>query len=418
MPKKLVNLYSLLAAAAFLIEPAHVAAQATDWPQFLGSDRNGISAASNLITQWPDGGPRTLWRAEGGVGMSGIAVSRGRAITMWNSADGQAVAALDAASGKQLWSTSIRGNYQNGMGDGPRATPTISGDHVYAYSGEGVLACLRLADGAVVWSNDIVSSVGAKPAEYGMSSSPLVVGDSLVVTAGGADSAVVAVDAASGALRWTAVDGAPGYSSPVILNLAGRNQLVAFTGFGLSGIDPAGGKLLWQYPFKTPYDTNTANPINVDGNVFISSGENHGCAMLRIAGDDGGYRVEEVWQSTNVKSVMRNEWQTSVLIDDHLYGFDNVGSAGPITHLTCLDAKTGQTVWRKNRFGKGNLVAVGDILWITTMEGELVMAKATTDGYQELGRKQLFGRTRQSLSIAKGRAYIRDDAEVVCINLR
>lgn len=417
MHKKSIGRFSSLLALVFLIQSAQVSAQSSDWPQFLGINRNGISPASNLITQWPSGGPEVLWRAKGGIGMSGIAVSSDRAITMWNSTAGQVVVALDAASGTQIWSTPISRNYENGMGDGPRGTPTISGDHVYAFSGEGILACLRLSDGKVVWSKGIVSSVAAKPAEYGMSCSPLVVGDSVIVTAGGPNSAVVAVDASSGETRWTAVDGTPGYSSPVLLEIAGQAQLVAFTGLGLSGINPDNGKLLWQYPFKTPYDTNTATPIEVNGNVFISAAENHGCAMLRISKDDGGYTVDEVWESTNVKSVMRNEWQTSALIDGHLYGFDNVGSAGPITHLTCVDAKTGQTVWRKNRFGKGNLVAAGDILWITTMEGELVMVKATTSGFEELGRKQLFGRTRQALSIAAGKAYIRDDAEVVCISI-
>ena len=118
-----------------------------------------------------------------------------------------------------------------------------------------------------------------------------------------------------------------------------------------------------------------------------------------------------------MKSVLRNEWQTSALVDGHLYGFDNVGSAGPVTHLTCINAKTGQVVWRENRFGKGNLVAADGILWITTMEGEFVMAKASPEGYQELGRNKLFGKTRQAPSISNGRAFVRDDAEVICIKI-
>lgn len=393
-------------------------AQAPAWPQFLGSARNGMSTESDLTDQWPGGGPQVLWRSPGGVGMSGIAIAAGRAITMWNSTGGQVVAALDAKSGEPIWSTPIGRNYRNAMGDGPRATPTIAVDRVYAYTGEGILVCLQVADGKIVWSKEIVKSVGGKPAEYGMSCSPLVVDDLVIVTADGPGSAVVAVNATDGKTRWTAVDGTPGYSSPTLLSVAGEQQLLAFTGAGLSALRPTDGKPLWQYAFKTPYDTNTATPISVNGNIFISAGENHGCAMLRVTKQGDDYTVDEVWESTNVKSVMRNEWQTSVLIDGHLYGFDNVGSAGPVTHLTCVNAQTGETVWRKTRFGKGNLVSAGSTLWITTMEGELVMVKATTDGYQELGRKQLFGRTRQSLSIADGKGYIRDDAEVVCIYLR
>jgi outer membrane protein assembly factor BamB len=392
-------------------------AESPEWPQFLGSARNGVSTATGLISKWPDGGPEVLWRAVGGIGMSGISVSGNLAITMWNSDAGQVVAALDIKNGKQVWSTPLAPNYENAMGDGPRATPTISGDHVFAYTGEGTLACLQLADGSIVWQNNVVANVNGKSAEYGMACSPLIVGDLVVTTAGGNDSAVVALDAATGETRWTAVDGAPAYSSPALLNIAGGQQIVAFTGLGVSGIRPEDGKVLWQYPFKTPYDCNTATPIEVDGNVFISAGENHGCVMLKITKSDNAYSASEVWESTNVKSVLRNEWQTSALVDGHLYGFDNVGSAGPVTHLTCVDATTGQTVWRENRFGKANLVAAAGVLWITTMKGEFVMAKAATDGYTELGRSKLFGKTRQAPSVANGRAYVRDDAEVVCIKI-
>lgn len=391
--------------------------QSAAWPQFLGPNRDGVSPAEKLIARWPSDGPEVLWRAKCGVGMSGIAVSGNLALTMWNSDDGQMVIALNAATGEQIWSTSLAGNYENSMGDGPRATPTISGDQVYAFTGDGILARLKLSDGSIVWSENVVASVGGKSAEYGMACSPLVVGDLVVVTAGGQGSTVVAVDAATGKTRWTSVDGNPGYSSPALLTIHDAKQIVAFTGIGVSGIKPGDGTVLWQYPFKTPYDCNTATPIAVNGKIFISAGENHGCVMLEVIKSGDGYSVTEAWESTHIKSVMRNEWQTAALVDGYLYGFDNVGSAGPVTHLTCVDAKTGKTVWRENRFGKANLVAAGDKLWITTMKGELVMAMATTSGYVELGRKQMLGKTRQAPSIANGRAYLRDDAEVVCIKI-
>jgi outer membrane protein assembly factor BamB len=421
MRKKNVGYRNLLLPLTFLViadGQALVLAQSALWPQFLGPNRNGISPATDVMTQWPAGGPEVLWRAEGGVGMSGISVSDNFAITMWNSSAGQVVVALNPATGKQIWSTPLSRNYENAMGNGPRATPAISGDQVYAFTGDGILACLKLDDGKVVWSENVVAGVGGKAAEYGMACSPLIIGDLVIVTAGGQGSAVVAVDASTGKTRWTAVDGTPGYSSPALLKVAGEDQVVAFTGQGLSGINPGSGAVLWQYPFKTPYDCNTVTPIEVDGKIFIAAGENHGCVMLAVTRNDSGYSVNEVWESTNVKSVMRNEWQTSVLIDGFLYGFDNVGSAGPVTHLTCVNAKTGQTVWRENRFGKGNLVAANGILWITTMKGEFVMVKATASGFEELGRKQIFGKTRQAVSIADGNAYIRDDAQVVCIKIK
>jgi outer membrane protein assembly factor BamB len=391
--------------------------EAPSWPQFLGPNRDGLATEKGLASKWTANGPEVLWRAKGGIGMSGIAVADNLAVTMWNSDAGQVVVALNSQSGDQIWLTPVAREYENSMGNGPRATPTISGDRVYAYTGDGILVCLHLADGKVIWTKNVVGGVGAKAAEYGMACSPLIVGDLVIVTAGGDGSAVVAMDASTGDVRWKAVDGAAAYSSPALLMITGETQVVAFTGSGVSGISPAEGAVLWHYPFKTPYDCNTVTPISVEGKVFISSGENHGCVMLEVTKAGGSYKVEEVWSSIQVKSVMRNEWQTSAYVDGHLYGFDNVGSAGPTTHLTCVNAQTGETVWRENRFGKGNMVAADGKLWMTTMEGEFVVAEATTSRYIELGRKKLFGKTRQSPSIAGGKAYVRDDAEVVCLKI-
>ena len=385
--------------------------------QFLGPYRNGLIPARGLISSWPQDGPKVVWRAEGGVGMSGVAVAGQLAVTLWNSERGQVLSALQLQDGAQRWSTRLAPSYENGMGNGPRATPTIDGDHVFAYTGEGILACVNLSDGEMVWSTAVTGKYGGKPAEYGMASSPLVVGDLVVVTAGGNGQAVIALAKANGELRWRAGNGTAGYSSPVLLELAGEPQVVAFTGRGVTGIRPKDGKILWEYPFPTPYDCNIANPIRVDGNLFISAGENHGCVMLEVTRQGTDYTVREVWESVNVKSVMRNEWQTSVALNGYLYGFDNVGSAGPVTHLTCVDAKTGETKWRKNRFGKGNLVAADGKLWITTMEGYFVLVEATPNRFIELGRQKLFKKTRQAASIAQGYALIRDDAEVICIKI-
>ena len=202
-----------------------------------------------------------------------------------------------------------------------------------------------------------------------------------------------------------------------MLDVAGEKQLVAFTGRGVIGLHPSDGTMLWQYPFPTPYDCNTANPVSFDGKVFISAGENHGCAMLQIQKHGGEYEVSEVWKSVDVKSVMRNEWQTSLLIDGHLYGFDNVGSAGPTTHLSCINASNGDVLWRQNRFGKGNMVAANGLLWITMMNGDFIAAKASPDGYLEIGRQPMIGKTRQTASIAAARAYLRDDKEVICVDI-
>ena len=393
-------------------------ADSPTWSQFLGPHRNGVIETKDLLSKWPATGLDVVWRVDGGVGMSAVAISDGRAVTMWNSDRGQVVTALNAMDGSVQWTTPLAPSYENAMGDGPRATPTIDGQHVFAYTGEGILACLDLSTGEKLWSKPVVREMSGRPAVYGMTSSPLVVDDLVIVTAGGQGKAVVAVDRKDGSIRWTAVDGMSAYSSPALLDLGGESHVVAFTARGVTGIRPSDGEELWSYPFKTPYDCNNATPIAVDGKVFISAGENHGCVMLQVTQQGNRYTVDEAWASVDMKSVMRNEWQTSVFVDGYLYGFDNVGSAGPVTHLTCVNATTGEVVWRKTRFGKGNLVAADGKLWITTMAGEFVVVQATSEEYSELGRQSVFGKTRQNVSLADGYAFVRDDFQVICIKVK
>ena len=392
--------------------------RAEDWPQFLGKTRNGVSQEKNLVDSFPAAGPKIRWKVPGGVGMSAVVVQGDRAVTSWNSDGEQWLVALDAATGKLVWKAEMGPAYKNPMGDGPRATPTIDQQSVYAYSGEGILLAVDLSSGQTRWRKDVMDELSAKASEYGMSCSPLILGDRLIVQTGATDAALAAFALADGKLLWKAGTGHAGYSSPVVMHIAGTSQVVSITGTAVMGIDPADGKILWSYPFETDYGCNTASPVSIDGGVFVSAGENHGSVLLDVQKDKEGYRVKERWKSLDAKSVMRNEWQTSILVGDYLYGFDNVGAAGPVSHFSCIEAKTGKAVWQKSRFGKGNLVHADGKFWLTTIEGELIIAKADSQGYQELSRASILEKNRQTVSIADGYGYLRDDSNIVCIELR
>ena len=406
-----------LSVCALLVAIVPALAPADEWPGFLGSRRDGISEETGLIDAIPAGGPKPIWRVSGGVGMSAVAVADGLAITTWNDAAKQWLVALDAATGKEAWKTPLGPAYENGQGNGPRATPTIAEERVFAFSGEGILVAVSRTDGKILWQVDAVGEAKAKPSDYGMASSPLVVAEQVIVHVGGADGAIAAFSIADGKPAWKASAGSAGYSSPTLLEIGGTETIVSVTGTEVVGLRPGSGKALWRFPFETDFGCNTATPIVVDGGVFVSAGENHGSVLIDLQRDGDVYAPQARWESLGPKSLMRNEWQTSIVVGDHLYGFDNVGAAGPVTHLVCLEAKTGREVWRKPRFGKGNMVWADGKLWITTFEGELVLARATPAGYQELGRAELLGRSRQSLTIAGGRGYVRDDREVLCIGL-
>jgi len=264
----------------------------------------------------------------------------------------------------------------------------------------------------------VVTELGGKPAPYGMACSPLVVGDLVIVTAGAPGATVVAYDRNTGKLAWKVGGGAAGYSSPALRTIGGKQQVIAFVGSGAMGLDPSSGKLLWKYPFKTDFDCNIATPLTYRGQVFISAAENHGSALLSLKPAGGMFDVTETWTSFGPKSTLRSEWQTAALVGDHLYGFDNVGSAGPITHLNCVEAATGKRVWQQTRFGKANLIAADGKLFIITFKGELVVVTATAEGYHELGRIKVLIGTRQAPALADGLLYLRDNREFVCLDVR
>lgn len=406
-----LSVSSLLTAAADVV--------AADWPQFLGPDRNGISPEADLIDEWPAGGVKEIWRVPGGVGMSGVAVRGDMAVTLVQNGGQQRVIALDVKNGSTMWSQAVAPAYRNQMGDGPRGTPAIAGSGVFVFTGDGTLARLQASDGKIVWSHNVLKQYGGRVAEYGMACSPLVTSDLVVVTAGASQGTVVACDIRTGEGRWSHGRGeSAGYSSPATLTLSGWTQVVAFKGASVSGLDLKSGKQLWSFPYRTDYDCNIATPIAVNGNVLISAGENHGSTMLKVGSKGDRFQVSQVWASIGVGSAMRNEWQTAIHLGDHIYGLDNVGGAGPITHLVCLEAATGKPVWRNARFGKSNMIAADGKLIFTTMKGELVIARASPDGYEEVGRTTVIGETRQAPSLANGHLFLRDGKQIVCLDIR
>lgn len=395
---------------------------ADDWPQFLGPSRNGISAETGLLKEWSPQSPNELWRSGGGVGMSAVVVQQKLAVTLVQRDGRQWLLALDAQTGRGVHRVDLAPEYKNSMGNGPRATPALAGTMAYAFTGEGILAAIDLTTGQVKWRRNVVAELGAEPAEYGMACSPLVDDGRVIVTAGAPRGTVAAYDAVTGEPVWQAIaaNGADtaGYSSPALLEVGGKKQLVAFEGKAALGIAPDTGRVLWRYPYATDFDCNIVTPIAHAGRVFLSAGENHGSVLLDVKSSGEQFRVTAVWESLGARSVMRNEWQTSILHEGHLYGFDNVGNAGPVSHLNCVDIATGKLKWQQLRFGKGNLICADGKLFITTVKGELVVVEASPEGYTELGRKAVLQTTRQAPSLAQGRLYLRDDEEIVCLDVR
>ena len=416
--KRAFCLPSIVAAVLAFSSLGTSPANAADWPQFLGPNRNGISTETKLLDKFPADGPPEVWRVKGGGGMSGLIISDGKLATMVERDGKQQVILLDAKTGKSIWNTAIAPAYRNSMGAGPRATPTIDGDLLFAFTGDGILAVLKLSDGTALWRHDVVKEMGSKIADYGMASSPLIAGDLVVVTVGAPGATVVAYNKTTGKLAWKTGRDTAGYSSAALLTVAGRKQIVALTGQSALGLDPKSGASLWRFPYSTDYECNIATPLAWKNRVFLSAGENHGSTLLELKPDGKKFSMKTVWDSTGRRSVLRNEWQTSILLDGHLYGMDNVGGAGPITHLTCIDASDGTRAWQQARFGKGNLIAADGKLFISTIDGELVIVAASPKSFHELARAKVIGSTRQVPALANGLLYLRDSSEILCLDIR
>jgi outer membrane protein assembly factor BamB len=394
-------------------------ALAGEWPQFLGPDRNGISSETGLLKSWPADGPKEVWRAPGGVGMAGLAISGGRLCTVVQRAGQEVVICLDAKSGAQKWETPISAAYKNPQGDGTRATPAIAGEQVYVFTGAGKLAALTLKDGAVVWSHETVDELDGEISEFGMASSPLVVDNLVVVTVGAPGATLAAYECDTGKLAWKAGNDPAGYSSPALLKIKGQPQIVLFDGAAAMGLSIPDGKTLWRYDYKTDFNCNIATPIVSRDQVFLSAGENHGCVLLSFKPQGKQFAVEKVWASNGPKSVMRNGWQTSLPLDGYLYGYDNVGAAGPVMHLNCVEMATGKLAWQQLRFGKGNCIAADGKLFCSSMEGELIVVRVSPKAYDEIGRATVFGTdSRQAPALANGLLYLRDSREILCFDVR
>ncbi|MFQ5670261.1 MAG: PQQ-binding-like beta-propeller repeat protein [Acidobacteriota bacterium] len=380
-----------------------------DWPQYRGPERTGVSEETGLLSDWPQEGPRVVWRAPLGEGYSGVSVVGGKVYTMYGRDGGEFVACLDAGDGHELWTRRLDANHPSQQGGGPRSTPTVRGGMVYALGAAGKLAALRADSGQVVWHHDLRQELNARIPYWGLSGSPLVEGKLLLVQAGGRDGrSLVAFDKAGGQVVWTSQEDRAGYSSPVAATIHGTRQIVFFTGEALVAVAPDDGHLLWRQPWETSYHVNAAMPVLIPPDrVFVSSSYDVGAAVFRIDGEGGQASVHEVWRSR----VMKNHFNSSILHQGYLYGFDSAT-------LKCISAASGQEKWAQRGFGKGSLLLADGRLIILGERGQLALAEATPEGFRQKARVQILkGKTWTMPALSRGRLYLRDQAELVALDL-
>ena len=386
-----------------------VAAQAPgNWPQWRGPNRDGKSTETGLLKQWPTDGPPLIWKAAGaGSGYSSLAISDGRLYTMGLRGDREYVVAFDVSTGKEVWATVNGRAYRDSRGDGPRGTPTVDGNNLYVLGGNGDLSSLEARTGRVLWTMNILQKFGASNIGWGISESPLIIGDRLLVNAGGPGASIVALNKKDGTLIWKSQSDKAGYSSAMPVQIGSTTQVVFFTQERGLGLDLKDGKLLWQYPRAANDTANVATPVVRGNRVFISSDYGTGAGLVEIKADGS---AQEVYFTKE----MRNHHSSSILVGDYLYGF----SSGI---LTSMRFDTGEVAWRDRSVGKGSLVYADGHLYALSENGVVGLIEATPTAYREKGRfriKQESLPTWTHPVIAGGRLYLRDQDTIYAYDVR
>ena len=402
---------STAAATAPAKEPAPERTQSVSyWTDFRGPNRAGVYSETSIETAWPAAGLPRLWKQPVGGGYASFSVGEGRAYTIEQRRDKEAVTAYDVETGRELWAFTYPALFDEVLGGpGPRATPVYFDGLIYSLGANGDFYCLSAKTGKPKWSKNILADNQATNIHWAMAGSPLIVDEKVIVTPGGANGkSIVAYNRLTGAPIWTSLNDRAAYTSPILATLAGRKQIVWISGERAVGLAVEDGKLLWEYPFPAQMDMNCSQPVVIDdSNVLLSSAQGPGAALLEITKTGDGYTPRVVWQNNRLK----NKFNSSVLYQGYIYGFDEA-------ILACVDAKTGELKWKGGRYGYGQLLLAGSHLVVLTEDGDVVLVRATPEGHQELARfHAIEGRTWNIPAIDNGLLLVRNTTEMACFRL-
>jgi outer membrane protein assembly factor BamB len=372
-----------------------------DWAQWRGKNRDGISAERGLLKDWPAGGPKLAWTVKGaGEGYSSFAVAGGKVYTLGARGGTEYTMAFDEATGKKLWEVATGSRFRNDRGDGPRGTPTIDGGQVYAYGASGDLAVLDAATGKIAWKINVLEKFGGRNITWGLSESPLVMADRILINAGGANASIVAVNRKDGSLIWKSGTDEAGYSSGILVPFEGIPQAIFFSASHGVAVDARDGRQLWTYGKASNGTANVATPIARGNKVFFSSNYGTGAGLVELTASGKNISAREVYFTRD----MMNHHATSILSGDYLYGFSNA-------ILTAMKFDTGEVAWRDRSVGKGSVVFADDRLYLFSENGVVGLAEANPAGYKEHGRFEIRTGSLPTWShpvVANGKLYLRD----------
>ena len=384
----------------------------SDWPQWRGPDRSGVSSETGLLSQWPSGGPPPAWTTQNlGGGYGSIAVSGDRIFVQGLRNRQSIVSAIDVADGRGVWSKNLGRGGENDRGAGPRSTPTVDGDRLYVLTESGDLACLK-HDGTMVWQRNILRDFNGRNIPWLISESPLVDGTRLIVSPGGRNAGIVALDKMTGATLWTSTElsDEAAYASPIVADVQGVRTVMTYTADAGVGVRATDGKLMWRHRPAANNTANIATPVFFDNKVFYTSAYGTGGVLLGLRAENGEVRAQEIYMTRE----MQNHHGGVVLVNGYLYGYNNA-------ILTCLEFATGKMMWRNRSVGKGSLTAADGHLYIVGEDHVVGLVAATPTGYQEKGRFQIRDMGAPAWAhpvVSNGHLYIRNQNVLMKYDVR
>lgn len=387
---------------------------ADDWPQWLGLNRDGHSAET--VPPWT-GDLKATWKQTVGEGHSSPIVAKGKVFlhSRVRGKDKEQVQAFDAVSGKPLWREEYdRGPFQNEFGNGPRSTPLFDDGLLYTLGVTGILTCWDAESGSQKWQVNLLKDFNARNLFFGVSTSPMVAGDFLLVMVGGKEASIVSLEKKTGKVRWRAGDDRASYSSPMMTKQGSQQLAVFLTGTNLVALDPQQGNIIWKSPLKDLLNESSSTPVRV-GDYFFATSVTYGGVLFKLTEKEGKQDIERLWH----KKELTCYFGTPIAIGEHLYVV--TGSISPPqANLHCVEVKTGNILWTKKKVGKyhATLVRVQNGLLMMEEEGDLVLIDPNPDAYKELARAKVCGHTWAHPALSDGKLYVRDHAQLHCIELR
>jgi outer membrane protein assembly factor BamB len=384
-----------------------------EWPQWRGPDRSGVSSETGLAKSWPASGPSAAWSISGlGEGYGSLAIANDRIYVQGVQGRDSAVFCLNRRDGKAAWTTALAGRMEQDRGSGPRGTPTLDGEHLYALAENGELACLRTRDGAKVWRRNILQDFDGRNPGWLISESPLVDGDHVIVTPGGPKAAIVALDKTSGKTAWTSqeLSDPAAYSSAIIADVQGVRTIMALTAQAGVGVRANDGKLMWRYERVANRTANIATPVYHDNKVFYTSDYGTGGALLGLTAQSGTVKADEIYFARE----MQNHHGGVIFYKGYLYGYSNA-------ILTCMEFTSGRVAWKDRAVGKGCLTCADGNLYLLSENNVAGLAQATPDGYREKGRFAIPDQGWPSWAhpvVCGGQLYIRNQGWLGCYGLQ